>query len=111
MCTTLQIPQSEHAEREVAVEELLLVYSKQNTIQIPSHLENLKILHKQCPTEYLGDQIFLCLCYRYLSKLKCVPLAKGTQIIRGLGKKPDSQESCAVTTRKPTLFAILPALV
>lgn len=49
----------------------------------------------------------------WIAKLKPVLLVKGTQRIKGLEKNPqhNSQESCAVTTRKPTLFDILPALV
>lgn len=53
-CITLQSPQSEQAGRELAVQELLLVYSKQNTtVHILSCLEDLKILYKQHVTQHI----------------------------------------------------------
>lgn len=85
----------------------MLVQSKQvATIPIPSPLKNLKISCKQCiPSTSGRTGIFVVMLW--VAKLKCYPFFKGTQIIR---EKNNSQD-CAVTTRKSTLFAILPALV
>lgn len=54
-------PQCELGVMELAMEKFLLVSSKKNTtVQIPAHLENLKVLDKQYVLQHIWETRYFC---------------------------------------------------